>query len=219
MILYTGSDTYYSSSEVVGEALEVDKAQHKVTGTLAWAPIIKGTVRIPVQYKKDENSVIGEVVDTPKDGTLILRDPLTHEKIEDPTLTTGTIDYESGAIEIDLTGLENNSQTLANYRYNNMSIGDGAIGTNALQVPEVDIKIDTLPVVTQSRKLKALYAFDAAFTLQKEYGADINALLNSQIASEIAHEIDGEIMNDLLRGAGLVNSAWNRERPMIELVA
>ena len=110
-------------------------------------------------------------------------------------------------IDCKVTDLETNSQTAVNYAYNNMSIGDGAIGTNALQVPEVDIRIDTLPVVCQSRKLKALYAFDAAFTLQKEYGADINALLNSQIASEIAHEIDGEIMNDLLRGAGLVNGA------------
>lgn len=66
-----------------------------------------------------------------------------------------------------------------------------------------------MPVICQSRKLKALYAFDAAFKLQKEYGTDINALLNSQIASEIAHEIDGEIMNDLLTGAELVNDSWD----------
>ena len=49
--------------------------------------------------------------------------------------------------------------------------------------------------------------------LQKEYGADINALLNSQIASEIAHEIDGELMNDLLFSAGIVNESWNETRP------
>lgn len=206
MILYTGSDTYYSSHEVIGEQVEVDKAQGTIKTTLSWMPIIRGTVRIPVQYKKDGQSYIGTVVDSPKDGTLKLVDPATHTEVEGQ-MTTGTIDYDTGVVDIKITDLETNSQTAANYAYNNMSIGDGAIGTNALEVPEVDIRIDTLPVVCQSRKLKALYAFDAAYTLQKEYGADINALLNSQIASEIAHEIDGEIMNDLLRGAGLVNGA------------
>ena len=70
-----------------------------------------------------------------------------------------------------------------------------------------------MPVICQSRKLKALYAFDSAYKLQKEYGQDINALLNTQIAAEIAHEIDGEIMNDLLNQAGIVNDSWNKIRP------
>jgi hypothetical protein len=216
-ILYTGSDPYYSSEEVVGEGLVVTPGAATagtITGNLAWKPIIKGSLRIPVQYKKGADSMIGYVVDTAKDGTLTLVD--SNDATVEGGLGTATINYESGAISIAMgTGvtLEANSTTLANYRYNNKSIGDGAIGTNALTVPEVDIKIETMPVICQSRKLKALYAFDAAFKLQKEYGTDINALLNSQIASEISHEIDAEIMNDLLTGAGLVNDSWSAERP------
>lgn len=210
-ILYTGSDIYYSSSEVVGEGVSLTKgASGKIEATLAWSPIVKGTIRIPVQYK-DEESKIAWVVDTPKDGTIAVVD------VEGKTVegvATGTIDYTSGKLTVNFTKeLEENSLTALTYRYNNLSIGDGAIGTNALHVPQVDIKIESMPVICQSRKLKALYAFDSAYKLQKEYGQDINALLNTQIAAEITHEIDGEIMNDLLYQAELVNESWNKARP------
>lgn len=216
-ILYTGSDFYYSSQEVVGEGLTVtpgEAAAGTITGTLAWKSIIQGSVKIPIQYKTTGESTIAYVVDSAKDGTLKVVD--AQGKAVDKVIDSSTIDYTSGAISIRMaTGatLEANSTTLANYSYNNKSIGDGAIGTNALTVPEIDIKIETMPVICQSRKLKALYAFDSAFKLTKEYGTDINALLNSQIASEIAHEIDGEIMADLYTGAGLVNEGWSATRP------
>jgi hypothetical protein len=218
-ILYTGSDFYYSSQEVVGEGITVTPGTGnagKIEGTLAWKPIVQGSIKIPVQYKKsaEGESAIGYLVDTAKNGTLSLIDA-QNAAVTD-VIGTATVDYTSGAISVTMATtavLEANSTTLANYSYNNKSIGDGAIGTNALTVPEVDIKIETMPVICQSRKLKALYAFDSAFKLTKEYGTDINALLNSQIASEIAHEIDGEIMADLLTGAGLVNDSWDATRP------
>lgn len=214
MILYTGSDEYYSSSEVIEEGLEIKTgASGTIKGNLAWGPIVKGTVRIPVQYKDGGESKVGWLTDQKKDGTLVVvsaGDGTEQESV----VTSATIDYDSRKIDVTFEkDLEDNSSTSVSYRYNNMSIGDGAIGTNALMVPEVDIKIDSMPVICQSRKLKALYAFDSAYKLQKEYGQDINALLNSQIAAEITHEIDGEIMNDLLNQAELVNDAWSSKRP------
>lgn len=183
-----------------------------IKGTLAWTPIVKGTIRIPVQYKDDGESKVAWVTDSPKDGTINVVDPITGKAVEG--VATGTIDYTSAKLDVTFTKeLEANTSTAVTYHYNNMSIGDGAIGTNALHVPEVDIKIESMPVICQSRKLKALYAFDSAYKLQKEYGQDINALLNSQIAAEITHEIDGEIMNDLLNQAGLVNDTWDKARP------
>jgi len=213
-ILYTGSDIYYSSQEVVGEGLLAESGV--ISGTLAWKPLIKGTVNIPLTVKNASNVNFAiKVVDTAKDGTLIAVNAVSGEAISD-IITDATINYESGALTFKLaTGYTLVTDTVtAGYHYDQKSVGDGAIGTNALQVPEVDIKIATMPVICQSRKLKALYAFDAAFKLQKEYGSDINALLNSQIAAEIAHEIDGEIMQDLYVGAGLVNDTWNKTKPV-----
>lgn len=210
--MYSGSDPYYSSSEVVNESgLEIKTGSSgTIKGNLSWGPIVKGTVRIPVQYK-DTDSKIAYVTDTPQDGTLAVLDT-EGKTVED--VATGTIDYDSGKIDVTFQkDLEENSNTVVTYRYNNLSIGDGQIGTNQLQVPQIDIKIESMPVICQSRKLKALYAFDSSYKLMKEYGQDINALLNTQIAAEITHEIDGEIMNDLLRQAGLVNETWDMGRP------
>ena len=39
------------------------------------------------------------------------------------------------------------SSTLVDYRYDNRQVGDGAIGTNQLKVPEVSIRIDSMPVL------------------------------------------------------------------------
>ena len=48
-------------------------------------------------------------------------DPATDTEVEGQ-MTQGTIDYESGSVSIKITDLEVNSQTAANYAYNNMSI-------------------------------------------------------------------------------------------------
>ena len=213
-ILYRGSDAYYSSSQITDEGLTFTAGGSdtgKIEGTLAWRPIIKGSIRVPFQYKDGGESKIGFAVDTDKDGNLKFVDS---EGQAIDGAATGTIDYESGKIEINATKeFEANDMTGANYRYDNLSIGDGAIGTNALHVPEVELRMETMPVKCQSRKLQALYAFDAAYVLRKEYGQDIDVLLNSQISAEIAHEIDGEIMGDLLVQAGLTNDTWDRSRP------
>ena len=216
-ILYQGSDPYYSSQEVVGEGITTvtagKGAAAEIATTLAWKPIIPGFIKVQIPYTDANGAAkIGYAVDKAKDGTITMVDQ-KGEAVAN-VLGTSTIDYTTGALSIKLAGdnvLEQESEKniQLTYHYNNRSIGDGQIGTNALKVPEVNIRIDTLPVVCRSRKLKALYAFDSAYKLQKEYGTDINALLNTQIASEIAHEIDGELMEDLLVGAGLTNKPWN----------
>lgn len=214
-LLYTGSDIYYSSQEVVGEGLAV--ADGVISGNIAWKPVIKGSVKIPLVVKVSGVNTSIELVDTAKDGSLVAVNPVTGEAVAGVLDATegGTINYNTGAIEATIAAGNEivTSTVVMSYHYDQKSVGNGAVGTNQLAVPEVDIKIETMPVICQSRKLKALYAFDAAFKLQKEYGSDINALLNSQIAAEIAHEIDGEIMEDLRLGAGLVNDTWNRYAP------
>lgn len=78
--------------------------------------------------------------------------------------TQSYMEYTSGNLKVVFASgatLLEDSSTLVDYRYDNRQVGDGAIGTNQLQVPEVSIRIDSMPVVCQSRKLKALYAFDA----------------------------------------------------------
>lgn len=215
-ILYTGSDPYYSSSEVVGEGVQVTAgAGGTIAANLAWKPIVKGSIKVQATVKQGGATKVVFISDKKKDGTLVAVDVEGHDLTGILDGSGNSINYDSGAVAVKFAiaiDLQNDGAHV-DYRYDNMSIAGGAIGENALKVPEVNIKIDTMPIVCQSRKLKALYAFDAAYKLSREYGTDINALLNSQIASEIAHEIDGEIMDDLLHGAGLINDAFDMTRP------
>ena len=60
------------------------------------------------------------------------------------------IDYSSGNLKVTFasgSALMEDSSTLVDYRYDNRQIGDGAIGTNQLQIPDVSIRIDSMPVL------------------------------------------------------------------------
>ena len=82
-----------------------------------------------------------------------------------------------------------------------------------VMVPEIDLAIKSELVLAKSRKLKALWSFDAQYELQKDYGQDIGALLAAQAAGEIAHEIDTEICFDLAFGAGTTGITWDAATP------
>ena len=82
---------------------------------------MRGSIRIPIQYKKDGQSYIGTIVDSSKDGQLKLVDPSTNQEVVGQ-MTKGTVDYDTGQLDISVTDLETNSQTAVNYAYNNMSI-------------------------------------------------------------------------------------------------
>ena len=172
-ILYQGSDTYYSSEDVVGEGLPINNGS--IEGSLAWKPILKGSIKIPVAYTKGTTQAQGYIVDrrdtsanaTGTTGKLAVIDALSSNAVEGVLADTSTVNYTSGAVKVDFaSGVTLTDSTLTSvlvdYKYDNRQVGNGAIGTNQLQVPEVNIRIDTMPVVCQSRKLKALYAFDAA---------------------------------------------------------
>lgn len=102
----------------------------------------------------------------------------------------GSIDYATGMITFDAN---TDGDIEVSYEYDNM--------TSPVQAPEMNLKIESTPIVAKSRKLKALYSFDAAFDLGNEYGMQMNNELVAYSAAEIKHEIDGELMNDLLRAA------------------
>lgn len=208
------SDMYYSSEEVRAEAVGFDASKSTFSGNFAWTPVLPGTVQISGTTTVGSKAVAFTLSDN-EAGSFNIADAFTGKPIDGLTVT-GTVDYSSGAYNAVVAGatFDKTITWTANYHYDQKSVGKGQIGDNTLEVPEVQVQIASIPIIAQSRKLKALYAFDSMFVLQKEYGSDINALLNTQVAAEIVHEIDGEIMNDLLRQAGLQNEGWSRKVPV-----
>lgn len=125
-----------------------------------------------------------------KDGTLR----------EDVTLK----DASTGQIE-SAAGFEADDK--AYYLYDNESV--------PVTSPQMSLDIKSIPIETHSRKLSAIWAFDAQYELSKEYGADMQQLLATQATAEIQQEIDNEITLDLYRIANAgPEVSWSRIQPV-----
>ncbi len=77
-------------------------------------------------------------------------------------------------------------------------------------IPEIDIKIESVSVVAQTRKLRAKWSPELAQDLNAYHSLDAEVELTQILSEQIALEIDREILGDLLRGAQAANFFWSR---------
>lgn len=117
----------------------------------------------------------------------------------------GTVVVNYGTGEV--TGLTGLNAVSAAYTYDNETV--------PVKTPTMKMDIKSLPITTQSRKLSAVWAFDAAYELEKEYGQSMQDILATQAAAEIAQEVDNEITLDLFRIANAGPQVmWDRTQPV-----
>ena len=77
------------------------------------------------------------------------------------------------------------------------------------EIPEIDIKIESISVVAQTRKLRARWSPELAQDLNAYHSLDAEVELTQILSEQIALEIDREILNDLLMQAD-TNYYWDR---------
>jgi len=77
-------------------------------------------------------------------------------------------------------------------------------------IPEIDIKIESIPVTTTTRKLRARWSPELAQDLNAYHSLDAEVELTQILSEQIALEIDREILNDLLTQAQGANFFWSR---------
>ena len=78
------------------------------------------------------------------------------------------------------------------------------------QIPEIDIKIESIAVTAQTRKLRARWSPELAQDLNAYHSLDAEVELTQILSEQIALEIDREILNDLLVEAAGANFFWSR---------
>ena len=78
------------------------------------------------------------------------------------------------------------------------------------EIPEIDIKVQSVPVVANTRKLRARWSPELAQDLNAYHSLDAEVELTQILSEQIALEIDREILNDLLTQAGAANFFWSR---------
>ena len=77
-------------------------------------------------------------------------------------------------------------------------------------IPEIDIKVDSMAVTAQTKKLKAKWTPELGQDLNAYHNLDAEVELTSILSEQIALEIDREILADLVNGATAATYYWSR---------
>tara|TARA_B100002019_G_scaffold97788_1_gene84151 strand:+ start:163 stop:1986 length:1824 start_codon:yes stop_codon:yes gene_type:complete len=78
------------------------------------------------------------------------------------------------------------------------------------EIPEIDIKVDSIAITAQTKKLKAKWTPELGQDLNAYHNLDAEVELTSILSEQIALEIDREILADLVNGATAGTQYWSR---------
>ena len=78
------------------------------------------------------------------------------------------------------------------------------------EIPEIDIKVDSIAVTAMTKKLKAKWTPELGQDLNAYHNLDAEVELTSILSEQIALEIDREILADLVNGATAATYYWSR---------
>ena len=78
------------------------------------------------------------------------------------------------------------------------------------EIPEIDIKVDSIAITAQTKKLKAKWTPELGQDLNAYHNLDAEVELTSILSEQIALEIDREILADLVNGATAGTFYWSR---------
>ena len=81
----------------------------------------------------------------------------------------------------------------------------GNATTDSLGIPEVNMQLNSLPIVAKTRKLKAVWTPELAQDLNAYHSVDAEAELTSMLSEYISMEIDLEILDMLINDAVTVD--------------
>ena len=81
---------------------------------------------------------------------------------------------------------------------------------NSSDIPEIDIKVDSIAITAQTKKLKAKWTPELGQDLNAYHNLDAEVELTSILSEQIALEIDREILADLVNGAKAGTFYWSR---------
>lgn len=159
------SDPLYSSNKVefqsIGRTGATSYGTAEVPLQLGWHPILMDTFTIQVG-DSDEPAVVGTVTSTVPNVN-------GYYEISGVGITEGGVTAD-GKIYVTFDAATTD-EPLVSYVFDNESVrSDGPEMAGFTNVPEVELKIESIPVTAQARTMRSFWAFDAAYELQKEIG-------------------------------------------------
>ena len=86
----------------------------------------------------------------------------------------------------------------------------GSDGDPKTTIAEIDIKVDSIAVTAQTKKLKAKWSPELGQDLNAYHNLDAEVELTGILSEQIALEIDRELLNELVSGATAGTRYWSR---------
>ena len=142
-------------------------------------------------------------------------------------LFTYIVEGGSGVTPTDPQDLSGSLQDNLTYNFvieDNFAQGTGQPGSvmgtttwgleNEPNIPEIDIKVDSVAITAMTKKLKAKWTPELGQDLNAYHNLDAEVELTSILSEQIALEIDREIMEDLIKGATAGTYFWSRSPGM-----
>ena len=186
-------DIYYTHQFIQNEASSVDTGTDttSVFAPLEHTPILAGTM-----------------TGTVYDGTVAVQTFVVAENgvfnftpIGSPTNygSGGTLDLVTGEITLTWNNAPGPNHIVVSYEYNMECNQD---------LPEVNLVMESEEIVAKTRKLKAVWSYEAQQDLRSQHNLDAEAELTAVLSQEINLEIDREVLTDLRNNAGTV-AVWD----------
>jgi hypothetical protein len=87
---------------------------------------------------------------------------------------------------------------------------EGTSGADGMNIPEIDIKVDSTAITATTRKMKAKWSPELGQDLNAYHNLDAEVELTQVLSEQIALEIDQEILKDLITQAKADTRYWSR---------
>jgi len=186
-------DVFYSSQFVQNETTSTDAGADttSVFSPFEHTPVLAGTVTGTVY---DGATAIQTFVISSA-GSFTFSDIGTPS----PKATGGSLNLNTGELQLTWNGNPGNNSCVVSYEYNMECNQD---------LPEINLVIESEEIAAKTRKLKAVWSYEAQQDLRSQHNLDAEAELTAVLAQEINLEIDREVLTDLRNNAGTV-TAWD----------
>lgn len=186
-------DIWYSHQFIQNEPTSIDAGADTtaVFAPIEHTPILGGTVTgtVYIGLVAVQTFVISET------GTFTFSD------IGAPSVkaTAGSLNLTTGELTLTYNSAPSANHVVLSYEYNMECNQD---------LPEVNLVVESEEIGAKTRKLKAVWSYEAQQDLRSQHNLDAEAELTAVLAQEINLEIDREILTDLRTNAGTL-AAWD----------
>ena len=182
---------YYSHQFVENEASPTDAGGTSTSHTLEHTPVLAGTVTGTVY----DGTVAVQTFVVSESGSFTFNDIGTPAA----KVTSATLNLTTGEMALTWNSDPGANHVVVSYEYNMECNQD---------LPEINLVVESEEIAAKTRKLKAVWSYEAQQDLRSQHNLDAEAELTAVLAQEINLEIDREVLSDLRNNAGTVAS-WD----------